>query len=285
MGKTILVLGGTGLLGSFVARRLQQDGFRVRILARSMDKARSMFDPSFELVAGDATDAASVKQALRGCAGIHISLSENIERAAIDTVKAALPGSEIDQITYVSGVTVHEHNRWFPMIRDKLYAEEALRQSGIPYTIFRPTWFMEMLFNFIRDGRAFVIGKHTAPYHFLASADFARMVASAYQTEAAYNRHFYTFGPEAIPIQEALARTCAILYPQIESVAAMPTWLMQTIGVLTGNQRLKEASRLMAYFDRVGVETYADPSEANQVLGTASITLDQWLESEKHKSE
>lgn len=36
----ILILGGTGLLGEPVARRLQADGFAVRLLARDPDKAR-----------------------------------------------------------------------------------------------------------------------------------------------------------------------------------------------------------------------------------------------------
>ena len=39
----ILILGGTGLLGAPVARRLQADGFPVRLLARDPDKARAIF--------------------------------------------------------------------------------------------------------------------------------------------------------------------------------------------------------------------------------------------------
>ena len=59
----ILILGGTGLLGTPVARRLQADGFAVRLLARDPDKARAMFDETFEVVTGDVTDWLS----LRGC--------------------------------------------------------------------------------------------------------------------------------------------------------------------------------------------------------------------------
>ena len=52
----ILILGGTGMLGAPVTRRLQVDGFEVRLLTRDPEKARAMFDDSYEIVAGDVID-------------------------------------------------------------------------------------------------------------------------------------------------------------------------------------------------------------------------------------
>ncbi|MFQ5825045.1 MAG: NmrA family NAD(P)-binding protein [bacterium] len=48
MKKTVLVLGGTGKMGVPVARHLQKDGFPVRIMTRNEEKARKLFDESFE---------------------------------------------------------------------------------------------------------------------------------------------------------------------------------------------------------------------------------------------
>ena len=58
MNKRVLVIGGTGLLGSPVTRQLQEDGFQVRIMARDLEKARAQFGEDYELVAGDITDLA-----------------------------------------------------------------------------------------------------------------------------------------------------------------------------------------------------------------------------------
>ena len=38
--ETILVVGATGLLGEPVARQLHQDGFKVRVLARDLERRR-----------------------------------------------------------------------------------------------------------------------------------------------------------------------------------------------------------------------------------------------------
>jgi uncharacterized protein YbjT (DUF2867 family) len=78
MQKTILVVGATGMLGEPVARRLKEDGFSVRIMARDIDKAREPFDESFEIVKGEVMDAGRMESALDGCFGVHVNLSGEI---------------------------------------------------------------------------------------------------------------------------------------------------------------------------------------------------------------
>jgi uncharacterized protein YbjT (DUF2867 family) len=48
MEKKILVVGGTGRLGQPVARQLKEDGYQVRVMARDVEKARKLFDESFD---------------------------------------------------------------------------------------------------------------------------------------------------------------------------------------------------------------------------------------------
>ena len=100
MPKTILVLGGTGMLGAPVARQLQVDGFQVRILVRDAEKTAQMFDNSFEIVAGDVTDQASLEQAMQGCDGVHISVGGPVDQLSAENVAALAPKAGITHITY-----------------------------------------------------------------------------------------------------------------------------------------------------------------------------------------
>ena len=43
MDKQILVIGGTGMLGDSVTRQLREDGFKVRVMARDLEKAQARF--------------------------------------------------------------------------------------------------------------------------------------------------------------------------------------------------------------------------------------------------
>lgn len=65
-----LVTGATGFVGAAVARRLLQRGHEVRALVRPGSESRLSLDPAMELIRGDVTDAASVKEAVRGVTGV-----------------------------------------------------------------------------------------------------------------------------------------------------------------------------------------------------------------------
>jgi uncharacterized protein YbjT (DUF2867 family) len=279
MQKRILVLGAMGMLGRPVAQQLLKDGFQVRVLARDVEKAKAQLGGSVEAVQGDVTDTNRLESTLEGCYGVHISVGGEVDQGSAENVAALASKVGLEQITYISGATVAEKNRWFPMVAQKLDAEKAIRDCGVAYTIFCPTWPMEQLPRFARDGKPSLMGTQPLPVHFFAAEDLAHMVSKAYQTKAAQNKRFYVYGPEAMTMKTALERYCAVFHPEVEKVSVMPLWLAKLLGTLTGKEMLKFASGLMGYFDKT--PEVGDPSEANTILGAPETTLDAWMEAKK----
>jgi uncharacterized protein YbjT (DUF2867 family) len=226
---------------------------------------------------------ASLEKAMNGCYGVHISVGGDVDQLSAENVSALTPKLGVKRITYISGATVAEKNRWFPMVAQKLEAEKVIRKCGVAYTIFCPTWPMEQIARFARNGKPSLMGKQPLPVHFFAAVDLARMVSKAYQLEDAKNKRLYVYGPEAMTMKTALERYCAVFHPGVEKISIMPIWLAKSLGMLTGNKMLKFASSLMGYFDKTP-ET-GDPIEANQILGAPATTLDSWMESLKLKGE
>ena len=65
--RTGLVTGATGYVGGLVVKKLLDDGWRVKILARDEDKAlRKTWGDEVEIVEGDASERADVATALEG---------------------------------------------------------------------------------------------------------------------------------------------------------------------------------------------------------------------------
>jgi NADH dehydrogenase len=279
MEKRILVLGGTGLLGKPTAHQLKSDGFQVRILVRDVEKAQNMFDDGFEIVQGDVTDISVLEKAMTGCYGVHISVGGPVDQVSAENVAKLAPKIGVERISYISGATVAEKNRWFPMVTQKLEAEKAIQNCGVTFTIFCPTWPMEQLVRFARDGKPSLIGKQPLLVHFFAARDLARMISKSYQLAEAQNKRFYIYGPEAMTMKTALDRYCTRFHPEVKSISVMPIWLAKLLGTLTGNEMLKFASGLMAYFDKAA--EVGDSSEANAILGAPETTLDAWMESLK----
>jgi uncharacterized protein YbjT (DUF2867 family) len=277
--KKILVLGGTGLLGEPVVHALKADGFDVRLLARNSEKVRTLFDDSIDIVTGDVMDMDSLKAAMNTCDAVHISVGGEIDQLCAENVSVLALALGIKRITYVSGSTVFEENGWFPMVNQKLMAEKAIRESGVPFTIFCPTWPMEQLPRFVQKGRVMIIGKQPTPLHWFARDDFGRMAANAFKTEETIGKRLFIHGPEAIIMKDAIERYCRAFHPEIASVKVIPVWAAKVMATIMHNDMLKFFAEIMAYFDKVGER--GDATEANRLLGAATKTLDTWINQRK----
>lgn len=276
MSSRVLVLGATGILGKPVARCLAERGHTVRVLARSAEKAHRTLGAVAEVVEGDSRDRDQLRRALAGCEAVHISLPQESELVAVRHV-IDLTAGNLDRVSYVSATSVCEENRWFEIVDVKARAEELLRRSRIPHMVFRPTWVMEVLHNFVKADRAAVIlGRNPPELHFFAAADFGRMVASAFEDDRALGKRLYIHGPEGIKLPDALERFFRGCHPDLK-VVRLKLWQARWIARLTG--RMDFVSRLIAFFDRVG--ELGDPAEANALVGAPSTTLSEWIESQK----
>ena len=279
MERRVLVIGATGVLGEPVARQLKADGFIVRALARHPEKAQEILGEGFEIAPGDVADLDSLEAGMKDCWGVHITAGGPVEQISAENVAKLAPQMNVERIGYVSGTTVDAQNAWFPMVQEKLNAEKALKQCGVAYMIFRPTWPMEMLAKFVRDGRATMLGKNPHPYHWFAAAAYGRMVSAAFQLDDAANQTFFIHGPEAIHMYDAMERYCQTFHPEIEKVGTMPVWMGKLMGMLMGSAELKFAANLMGYFEKV--PELGNPAETNALLGAPTTTLDEWITQRK----
>jgi uncharacterized protein YbjT (DUF2867 family) len=281
MNQKILVVGATGMLGEPVARELARQGYAVRVLARNPQKAGEKLGPGFEIVSGDVEKPETLPAALAGCDGVHINLAggptaesyQRIETQGTAHVVKAAAQAGVQHITYLSGASVDIHRTQSIYCKAKLDAEKAIQAGGVAYTVFRASWFFESLPLFIQGNQAIVIGKQPNPVHWLAAGDYARMVVKAYQTPAAARQIFPIYGPEALPMMDALKYYCATVHPGMKA-STMPIWLARLMGKLTGNLSLSDIADFLAYYETIFEQS--DPTPANQVLGAPTMTLAEW---------
>ena len=126
--KNNLIIGATGFVGEPVTKQLLADGFSVRILCRDADKARQMLGDQLEFIIGDSSDKATLEKALSGVDAVNLSVPWQFEATVARDVTSILAaqGRKNVRVSYISGTTALPENRWFPMIDEKLKAEEVL---------------------------------------------------------------------------------------------------------------------------------------------------------------
>ena len=150
MERLILVCGATGKQGGAVARSLLGRGFRVRALTRDPQKpeAQALAEQGAEVVQGDMEDRSAVDQVLvEGVYGVFSV--QNFWETGYDgevqqgkTVADAARAAGVDHFVYSSVGSAHRKTG-IPHFESKWEIEEHVRQIGLPFTIFRPTFFMQ----------------------------------------------------------------------------------------------------------------------------------------------
>jgi uncharacterized protein YbjT (DUF2867 family) len=279
--ERILVVGATGLIGTPVARQLLADGHHVRVLIRDPDRARARLGPELEYMPGSVTDSAAVDRAVRGIDAVHVSLGvENpaqldaVEHHGTATVAAAAARHGLERISYLTGSLVREE--YGPKIaehRAKLAAEQAIQESGVPYTFFRPTYFTNTLPRHVQGPVLVALGRQRRALHPVCAEDFAVQVAHAFATPAAANRDFYIHGPEQLTLHQALDTYRQILAPD-KRLITIPLQIMTTIDRVFLGRKLEPNLQIMRLLARIGER--GDPTGATDLLGAPTTTVHAW---------
>ncbi len=142
--KTIFVTGGTGNQGGAVARSLLHQGFTVKVLTRNTNSAKTqnLKKLNVELVKGDLNDASTYRNHLKDVYGIFsVQTFENgIKKEISHGITLATLGKEygIQHFLY-SSVFGADLNTGVPHMNSKFEIENHIKQTGLPFTIIRPT--------------------------------------------------------------------------------------------------------------------------------------------------
>ena len=143
----IVVLGGTGNIGRPTVAELQSRGAEFKAVSRNPDAARETLGPGVEVVGGDLSQPESLATAFAGADRVflHSGLSPTLAAEQINAIDAA-KAAGVSHIVKISGnENGMRPDAPAPTLRMHYEAEEALKASGVPYTLIRPNYFMQNL--------------------------------------------------------------------------------------------------------------------------------------------
>jgi len=158
--RKILVTGATGQQGGALARLLLKKKHEVYALIRSTKlespKAQNLRNQGAKLVEADLDKPESLEQATNGIDSVflmgtwvEVGTEGEIRRGKmmVDIAKE----KKIEHIVYSSVVNA-DKNTGIPHFESKYKVEQHIKNSGIPYTIIGPTFFMDNLLSYSLAG-------------------------------------------------------------------------------------------------------------------------------------
>lgn len=252
---TIAVAGGTGFVGSEIARELRRRGRHVIVLSSSGEGSRGRLPDDVEIRVADVRDETSLPAALDGIDELVIALAfpglpveqpekgftfMEIDAGGTERLVRVGKAAGVRRVVYISGAGAgHDADRhWF---RAKAVAEDAIRDSGMTWTILRPTWIYGpgdvSLNRFLGFARVLPFvpmtnfgSQELAP---VFVADVAGLAADSLEQEAAAQQVFEIGGPETLTLREILHRAMAIagirkpLMPGPAPIIKVAAWPMR----------------------------------------------------------
>lgn len=206
---SLLIIGGTGTLGSQIVRQALDNGYNVRCLVRNLRKAKFLREWGADLIKADLTKPETLTGAFEG---IKIVIDASAARPG-DPFPAELVDlkgkrnlirvaktANIKQFISFSVIN-NEKYLHIPLMKMKYLIENELKESNLPYTIFQiPAFFQGLIGQYgiplLEDNEIVVIDETNAiPY--IDAQDVAKFTLKSLEIEATKNEVFKLCGPKA----------------------------------------------------------------------------------------
>jgi NADH dehydrogenase len=281
----ILIAGGSGLLGTQVTQLLHAHGHSVRVLTRDPQYARHLESSQIETVTGSVQNPDAVAQAVAGAriviSAIHgfagrgdsnpmtVDLQGN--RALIQAAKSQ--GVERFILLSIHGATLDHPIELFRM---KRRAEDALQASGVPWTIIRPTVYMETWTKLIgeplvKTGKTRIFGRGENPINFVSASDVARYVTLAAEDGAMIGQCLEVDGPENLTMRQ-MAETIQRVTKVTGAISPVPLPMMRVMATLLRPVNPMLARQIQAAIVMDTTDMSFDPTTLRRRFPTMPIT-------------
>ena len=288
----VFVTGSTGFVGNHVVQALLDRGHQVRALVRQRSEFKLKRPEDVEIIYGSVTSTADLVQAMQGCdAVIHLVgiiralpskgvTFERLHTEATANVIAAAKETGVSKMVHMSALGARE-NGPTPYFRTKFAAEELVRQSGLHYTIFRPSLIfgrggeaIKMFAGMVRTFVVPIIGDGNYRFQPVNVTTVAQGFARALEVETAQGRTLDVGGPDTVTFNEVMDALARVMGKTIVKIH-MPVF------------PIKAATSVLEYFPGYPLTTdqitmllegsTCDEKPFYEILGLTPVSLEQTL--------
>lgn len=221
----VVVAGGTGLLGRAITKALLDAGHTVVVASRSQP-ARDPIDARASWVRADVTDPSTLPAALAGADAVVDAVQfpnspiedpkkgltfERIDLGGTKNLVDAAKAAGVPRFVGLSGVGAAE-DATFHWLRYKWAEEQHIKASGVPFTMFRPSWIYGprdvSLNRFLGFARFLpfipIVGDGKTRISALFIDDLAVHVVAAVERDDVRGRIFEIGGPDVLSMDEVV---------------------------------------------------------------------------------
>jgi uncharacterized protein YbjT (DUF2867 family) len=218
----IVVTGATGHVGGHIVRTLRALGLPVRTIVRKGSEYFWLNDTGCEFFFGDLRDPLSLRRSLTGAE--YLISATNIVRetqannhrdVTVEGHRALFEAARergVRRAVHISCMGVEQSA---PAFQARAGAEDALRESGLEYTILRACIhekpFLELAYTIADKGSVTLPGTGENMLSVLPAMDLAKLAAACLDAPEVANSVLRVGGPSPITARAALELACEVI--------------------------------------------------------------------------
>jgi uncharacterized protein YbjT (DUF2867 family) len=233
--STILVVGASGFLGNEICRQLRSKDLPVKAMVRTTTdpvKTEPLTQLGAQVVLGDFRKKETFYPALKGVKTVITTVSsmpfsykpgENdiqlVDEDGMINLIDASKSAGVNHFIYTSFSINIDLD--FPLRNAKRKVERYLQNSGLTYTILRPSFFMEIWFSAAvgfdpLNGKVNICGTGTNPVAYISFKDVAKFAVESAYNPSLRNEVLELGGPQNLSQWDAVRIFEEVLYKKIE---------------------------------------------------------------------
>jgi uncharacterized protein YbjT (DUF2867 family) len=231
---TVAILGGSGFIGRHLSHALAAEGYRVRVATRDRERAKRelILLPTVDVVYANVHDPAELSAFVRGADAVvnlvgvlHQGRGDaSFEQAHVELARkvvAACRDGRVGRLLHMSALNADPGGPSV-YLRTKGEAERVVRDSGLAWTIFRPSvifgrgdGFLNLFATILRFAPVMMLASPNARFQPVFVEDVAAAFEKSLEYVETFGKSFDLCGPRVYTLRE----------------------LVEYVGALTGQRR------------------------------------------------
>lgn len=293
--EKLFITGGSGYVGSYLLHQLLKESFCLKVLSYGRQGSQKIKSESIAYVNGDLCDANLMIQTIAGCdAVIHLAavvgshnLSENmnVNYEGTKNIIESCKINRVNRLIFISSVSATRTAQG-PYGRSKKMAEDLVKESGLDYTILRPTTIMGReslgLNRIIKNVNRFnffipMVGLGYNTRHPVYIMDFIDIIIQTIKKDITIKKTYEVGGEKVIYFRDLVKSINSKLGNLNKPIIPIPKYFVRFVAFFV-ERIYKIPPFTTEHVNALGENTRMDTNMLNSDLGFVPKPLDEVLD-------